>query len=105
VTRVPVVVERVARLWPSWVMARVSGRTIYWVERYPVTVRGLAHELAHVLQRERLGWRFLGAYLLGWARVGFRYHLNPLEVEAHAAERDPVMLTWAADVIEGRAGG
>ena len=49
----------------------------------------LVHELVHVEQQQRafLGLpSFLAAYLVGWARVGFRYGPNPYEVAARARE-------------------
>ena len=103
----PVVIEWVDRLWPDWVGARVSNRTIYLVRGVRVTESFIAHELHHVLQRDRLQWRFLAAYLAGWARAGFRYAGNWMEIEANEAQRDPEMLAWARDVmrehgIEGR---
>lgn len=100
-SRIPVTIEWVDKLWPNWVGARVSNRTIYVVRGTRLTAPFLAHELMHILQRERLGPWFLGAYLLGWVRVGFRYHYIPLEVEARKAMRDPVMLSWAEDLLYG----
>lgn len=98
-TRVPVTLKWVDKLWPIWVGARVSNRTIYVAMGTYLTPALLAHELMHVLQRDRLGPWFLCAYLLGWMRAGFRYHLNPMEVEARKAERDPDMLSWAEDLL------
>jgi hypothetical protein len=101
VTRVPNVrIEFVDKLWPDWVAARVSNRTIYIVRGERVTRTFIAHELCHVMQRHRLSWRFLGAYLLGWARAGFKYRDNYLEVEARLAEWNPFYLKWADDIIE-----
>ena len=102
--RIPVTIERVKRLWPPWVGARVFRRTIFVREGVPLTRKFLAHELCHVLQRERLGWRFLGAYLLGWAGAGFSYEMNPLEVEAREAERDPWFLAWADGLLAEKRG-
>ena len=51
----------------------------------------LVHELAHIEQQHRafLGLPgFLVAYLVGWARVGFRYGPNPYEVAARAREEE-----------------
>ena len=97
--RVPVTIEWVDKLWPNWVGSRVSNRAIYVVRGTNLAPAFLAHELMHVLQRERLGGWFLGAYLVGWVRAGFRYRLNPMEVEARKAMRDPVMLSWAEDLL------
>lgn len=99
--RIPVEIVRVKKLFPNWVGARVSNRTIYVIEGLRLTEPYLAHELRHVQQRDRLGFWFLGAYLLGWVRVGFRYKHIPLEREARAAEKDPVMLAWAYDLLRG----
>ena len=103
IVRVPVDVVRVPVLWPPRTLARVSNRTIYVVEGVRLTAPFLAHELAHILQRERLGWRFLFAYVWGWARAGFRYERNRMELEAELAARDPVMLTWADAVLRDLA--
>jgi len=92
---------RVRRLWPPWVAARANHRTIYLRDDLTLTTRLLAHELRHIQQREHLGPLFLAAYLLGWARAGFRYERNPLEREAHAAESDPRYLAWADDLLAG----
>lgn len=84
----------------AYAAARVSNRTIYWLESYPVDRATVAHELRHIFDRHRLGWRFLGAYLLGWVLAGFNYHRNRFERWAREAETDPHYLAWADDVIE-----
>jgi hypothetical protein len=51
----------------------------------------LVHELVHVEQQGRalLGPAgFLMAYILGWARGGFRYRTNPCEVEARLRQEE-----------------
>ena len=101
-TRVPVTIERVQKLWPPWVAARVSNRTIYVREDVHLTNRLLAHELRHIVQRDELGWGFLFAYVIAHVRAGFSYRRNSMEVQARAAEVDPVYLSWAEDVLAGK---
>lgn len=96
---IPVQIIKVPRLWPPWVSARVSNRTIYVTERTRLTTKLLAHELCHVIQRERLGAGFLFVYLLGWIEAGFVYKDNPLELEARDAEQDPFYLSWAERIL------
>lgn len=98
-TRVPVTIERVQKLWPPWVAARVSNRTIYVREDVHLTKRLLAHELRHIVQRDELGWAFLFAYLIAHARAGFSYQNNSMEIQARKAETDPVYLSWAEDLL------
>jgi hypothetical protein len=74
---------------PDW-LAITLGRTIFaW---RALTDDELAHELAHVHQWDRLGWRFPIAYLLASLRArragGRWYHDNRFEVEARAAVAD-----------------
>ena len=71
---------------PNW-LAITLGRDIFaW---RAMTAEELAHELAHVRQWERHGWRFPIAYLAASAkakRAGRRwYHDNPFEAEARDA--------------------
>jgi hypothetical protein len=71
------------------------GHTIYvrgpLLERLPGL---LAHEVAHVAQFERLGWRaMLTAYGALWLEHGYRAH--PMEHEARDAER-AALAQWAA---------
>ena len=102
-TRVPVTIEWVNKLWPGWVASRVSNRTIYVCKGVRLTEAFLAHELRHVVQRDELGWRFLFAYLAGHVLGGFSHAGNWMENEARAAERDPAYLTWARELLA--AGG
>ena len=90
---------RVKRLFPAWVGATISNNIIYVREDTLLTEELLAHELCHLGQRVRLGWRFLFVYLWQWASVGFRYYWIPLEVAARAAESDPYYLGWAREVL------
>ena len=71
------------------------GRTIYVRGRLLERLPGLlAHEVAHVAQFERLGWRgMLTAYGALWLEHGYRAH--PLEHEARDAER-AALARWAA---------
>lgn len=96
---VTAVVVRVERLFPPWVGATISNNIIYVRRDVTLSVHLLAHELCHLHQRQRLGWRFLFVYLWQWANVGFRYYWIPLEVAARAAESDPYYLGWAREVL------
>jgi len=62
-------------------------------------VRLIAHELRHVTDAKRLGWRWIPTYVWLWARAGFSYWNHPMEVVARAAERDPDYIAWAEKVI------
>lgn len=78
------------RVLPGW-LAITLGRHIFaWRE---MTASELAHELAHVAQWRRHGWRFPIAYLaasLQARRGGGRwYHDNRFEHEAREAARAP----------------
>jgi hypothetical protein len=68
-------------------LAITLGHTVFaWRS---LTDAELEHELAHVRQWNRMGWRFPLAYLaasLKARRAGARwYHDNPFEAEARAA--------------------
>lgn len=97
--RVPVTIEYVDKLWPDWVGARVSNRTIYVRKGITLTPKFLAHELRHIVQRNELGWRFLFAYLAHYALAGFNYAGSRMEQEARAAESDPAYLAWAHELL------
>jgi hypothetical protein len=43
----------------------------------------VGHEAIHIYQARKLGWKFLPVYLWKWARAGFRYRENPMEIEAY----------------------
>ena len=79
------------RILPDW-LAITLGRHIFaW---RAMTAEELAHELAHVDQWRRHGWRFAIAYLaesLRARRSGRRwYHDNRFEAEAREAARSVV---------------
>lgn len=102
--RVPVEIILVPTLWPEGTLERVSKRrTIYWSKAFSlgpdVHRRYLAHALAHVIQRERLAWRYVFVYAYFWVLAGFSYDRHRMEAEARAAETDPWYLEWAADLI------
>ena len=68
-------------------LAITLGRTVFaWRS---LTDDELDHELAHVRQWARMGWRFPLAYLAASMRARRRggrwYHDNPFEVEARTA--------------------
>ena len=99
-TRVPVTVARAHVLIPFWARAQVlRPREILVRHGVELDARLLAHELAHVIQRERLGRWFDLVYVWQWATVGFRYSRIPLEVEARAAEVNRWYLAWASGVM------
>lgn len=53
--------------------------------KYPaVSPMTIEHELRHVQQWDRLGWRFPFVYL--WNHLRYGYGRNPLEVEAREGE-------------------
>lgn len=70
----------------DWLAITLGHHILAW---RPLTERELAHELEHVRQWARHGWRFPVAYLLASLRArraGLRwYHDNQFEVEAQAA--------------------
>lgn len=59
----------------------------------------VAHELRHVLQRERLGWKFLWTYIWQWARDGFDYHDIDMEERAVDDADHPGLVAWAEELI------
>jgi hypothetical protein len=79
------------------------GRTIYVRGRLLERLPGLlAHEVAHVAQFERMGWRgMLTAYGALWLQHGYRAH--PMEHEARDAER-AALAQWAARRAEDERG-
>jgi hypothetical protein len=89
------VVERAALPIAPGFGAITLGRTIYVRGRLLERLPGLlAHEVAHVAQFERLGWRaMLTAYGALWLEHGYRAH--PMEHEARDAER-AALAQWAA---------
>ncbi|MBO9617447.1 MAG: DUF4157 domain-containing protein [Niabella sp.] len=83
-----------ARKLKSKTIAMVIGHTIhlYGATRaeFLTDERWLRHELKHIEQYERYGLLgFLFRYILQTARYG--YHNCPLEREARAAEKDPLI--------------
>lgn len=90
-------------IFPPQAIAQTWGNRILVRPNVALTRSLIAHELAHVDQWGRLGWRFPLVYLWHLARAGFdphdNDHGNPLEVEAHAAEDDPRYLMWADRVL------
>ena len=74
------------RLLPNWLAITIGRHIFAW---RTMTAEELAHELAHVAQWRRHGWRFAIAYLaesLRARRSGKRwYHDNRFEVEARTA--------------------
>jgi hypothetical protein len=79
------------------------GRTIYVRGRLLERLPGLlAHEVAHVAQFERMGWRgMLTSYGALWLQHGYRAH--PMEHEARDAER-AALAQWAARRAEDERG-
>jgi hypothetical protein len=79
------------------------GRTIYVRGRLLEQMPGLlAHEVAHVAQFERLGWRgMMTAYGALWLEHGYLAH--PLEHEARDAER-AALAQWTARHAQDDAG-
>ena len=97
-TRVPVRIARVPRWTLFWTYGMVPvKRTILLRRDLTISVTGLAHELAHVLQAERHPWPL--AYVTQWALTGFDYHAMPFEVEARRASREPFYRAWASDLL------
>lgn len=74
------------RILPNWLAITIGRHIFAW---RTMTDEELAHELAHVEQWRRIGWRFAIAYLAESARArrsGRRwYHDNRFEAEARAA--------------------
>lgn len=102
--RVPVEIVIVPHLWPARTVERVSKRrTIYWSALWlPINVRYLSHSLAHVQQRERLGWRYAFAYAWYWLLARGRHSHHRMENEARDAEHEDFYRSWAADLIRER---
>ena len=63
------------------------GDTIVVHPGAALTAELVRHELEHVRQWRRDGWRFPIRYAVQYARHGYR--ANPYEVAARAAEREP----------------
>jgi len=101
VQRVPVEIIVVPKLWPPGTIERVSLRRINWSAEYLylLNVSNLAHALGHVIQRERLGWRYLPLWVWDFIRAGFRHDRHRMENEARAAEQDLWYRSWATDLI------
>lgn len=86
--------SNVARI-AAWVMrssscALVLGRTIHLygadISELIANKAWIKHELAHVAQYRRYGFLpFIFRYV--WYSIRFGYGLNPLEIEARAAEK------------------
>lgn len=101
--RVPVELIVVDRLWPKNTVERVSFRKIYWYKGFAVTRTWLAHALGHIIQRERLGWRYLPLYIWYWILAGGRHDRHRMEDEARGVETSPWYLAWADDLISQKA--
>lgn len=76
---------------PNWLAITIGRHIFAW---RPMSPEELAHELAHVRQWGRVGWRFALAYLaesIRARRSGKRwYHDNRFETEAREAARHAV---------------
>ena len=98
---VPVRICVVPWLIPTWARAQTWGNVILVRKGVELSVRLLAHELAHVLQ-----WRSLGGlgFVGRYARYHFRhgYEKNPLEIVARLAEEDDFYLGWAQKILQSR---
>ena len=73
---------------PNWLAITIGRHIFAW---RPMTAEEREHELAHVRQWQRVGWRFAVAYLaesIRARRAGKRwYHDNRFEAEARDAAR------------------
>lgn len=73
---------------PNWLAITIGRHIFAW---RAMSGEELAHELAHVRQWQRVGWRFAIAYLaesIRARRSGKRwYHDNRFETEAREAAR------------------
>jgi len=81
--------RRLGRLTiPNWLAITIGRHIFAW---RAMSGEELAHELAHVRQWQRVGWRFAIAYLaesIRARRSGKRwYHDNRFETEAREAAR------------------
>lgn len=78
------------RLLPDWLAITLGRHVFAW---RAMNERETAHELAHVRQWQRLGWRFPIVYLAASLRArssgGHWYQDNRFEVEARAAAKAP----------------
>jgi hypothetical protein len=74
-------------------------RTIIYKNGYTPNKRFVAHELCHVVQYEKYGWKFLPVYVWQWVTSGFSYMKIPMEMEARYMESDPEYLSWAEEVL------
>jgi hypothetical protein len=76
------------RVLPNWLAITIGRHVFAWRAMDEIET---AHELAHVEQWRRLGWRFPIAYLaasLNARRAGRHwYDENPFEIEAREAAR------------------
>jgi hypothetical protein len=80
---------RLIRTWfvpPTYLAWVPWPNTILY--REPFGAWELAHELGHVLQWQRLGWRFPFVYVWGMVRSRFSHAAHPLEVEAEQRIHD-----------------
>lgn len=108
VGRYPVTLTVVASLTPSHVGGHavgarvVSPTDIVILPEYRTSVRLVAHELAHIVQWNRIGWDFPIVY--AHQVITFGYWDAPLEIEARAAAVDAWYLAWAWDVIDALEG-
>jgi len=98
---VPVRICFVPWLIPTWARAQTWGQVILVRRGVELSLRLLAHELAHVLQWRSLGvLGFMWRYARHFVRHG--YENNPLEIAARLAEEDEFYLGWAQEILKSR---
>jgi len=92
---------KVGFVWPGAIAWVPNKRTI--LVRSPelaTNIRLIAHELRHITDAKRLGWRWIPTYIWLWAKYDFNYHAHPMERAARLAEQDPNYIEWAKQVIQ-----
>ena len=89
-----------SRLVPPGVAAWVPLPGVILAKRGYLNAGTIAHELVHIDQWERLGWRFPFVYLWQWVSVGFKYEKIPFELEAR--NNAHLHTLWAIELLEAR---
>lgn len=91
-------VVKIKKFFGNFVAIVPFPETIFVVEEYAVVPEVMAHELVHVEQWRRYGFRYPLMYVQKWFQNGMRWTTNPMEVEA--VERTPEFLDDAKRLIK-----
>lgn len=79
--------SRLLRWLPIGGLVLSRRRIRFKRSRQEIPLYLVGHEMVHIAQAHRMGWRYLPAYLWGWIAAGFRHDHHRMEREADVGSR------------------